>query len=83
MNYKQQTNNVIIIKDIENGWNRLDRADTENINKNKDNILSEVNNNVYSDYHLPRPWNQYKDFILFFLQNILTKDSINDIQNYI
>jgi len=83
MNYKMKTDKVIILKDTENGWNRLDRADTEYIKNNKEDILTEVNNNKYSDYHLPRPWNQYKDFIMYFLSTLLKKESIEMIQNYL
>jgi hypothetical protein len=82
MKFKTKTGRVVILKDRENGFKRLDRGNTEEIKINKEQIVKEVKEYNYSDYHLPRPWDEYKEFIMYFLNELLTTDSLNLIKNY-
>lgn len=76
MLFKQAPNNrVVVLKDTENGFKRLDRADTQYIEQHKTIIREEVKRGDYSDYHMPRPWKDYKSFLMYFLQDVLSNES--------
>ena len=56
---------VIIHKftDEQTKFSRLDRADVDFISKNKKEIKNEIGNKKYSDFHLPRPYQNYKELL--------------------
>lgn len=49
--------------DDQTKFTRLDRADVDFISKNKNEIKKEIENGKYSDFHLPRPYQNYKDLL--------------------
>ena len=49
--------------DDQTKFTRLDRADVNFISKNKNEIKKEIENGKYSDFHLPRPYQKYKDLL--------------------
>ena len=51
--------------------------DFEDINKDKEQIKHNINNNVYSDFHLFRPYSAYKSLIDFLLS-----DKLDIVENY-
>ena len=73
--HKWNIDKIIISKNI--GYNRLDRLDFEDINKDKEQIKHNINNNVYSDFHLFRPYSAYKSLIDFLLS-----DKLDIVENY-
>ena len=49
--------------DDQTKFTRLDRADVDFISKNKNEIKKEIKNGKYSDFHLPRPYENYKELL--------------------
>jgi hypothetical protein len=49
--------------DEQTKFTRLDRADVDFISKNKNEIKKEIENKKYSDFHLPRPYQNYKELL--------------------
>jgi hypothetical protein len=60
--------NIVKLNDLETSFNRLDRSEIEYIINNKELIKNNINNKIYSDFHLPKPFYKYKD-ILYYLLN--------------
>jgi hypothetical protein len=54
--------------DEQTKFTRLDRADVDFISKNKNEIKKEIENKKYSDFHLPRPYQNYKELLDAILQ---------------
>ena len=52
---------VIKLGDTETKFKRLDRMD--NLEMNYDDYKQKIVENVYSDFHLPRPYKKYKDLL--------------------
>ena len=52
---------VIKMKDDETNFNRLDRFDVNETNTDECKIM--IKNEIYSDFHLPRPLNKYKHIL--------------------
>jgi len=59
--------NIIKLNDEETAFNRLDRSDIEYIINNKELIKNNINNGIYSDFHLPKPFYKYKDILEYLL----------------
>ena len=59
------SSSVVVKKftDEQTKFTRLDRADVDFISKNKNEIKKEIENGKYSDFHLPRPYKNYKDLL--------------------
>ena len=57
MKWKTKTNNFIYLNDINTGFNRLNR---NNFSLNDNKIIQQIKQNYYSDYHMLRPYNEYK-----------------------
>lgn len=53
--------NKILLNDHNNGFKRLDRSDISKMNINE--IKNNIQNNIYTDFHLLRPYQVYKDTI--------------------
>ena len=51
--------NVIKLKDEQTNFKRLDRMEINNIQNNLENYKLMIENETFSDFHLPRPLNQY------------------------
>ena len=49
------------MKDDETNFNRLDRFDVNETNTDVCKIM--IKNEIYSDFHLPRPLNKYKHIL--------------------
>lgn len=49
--------------DEQTKFTRLDRANVDFISKNKKEIKKEIENKKYSDFHLPRPYKNYKKLL--------------------
>lgn len=49
--------------DEQTKFSRLDRADVDFICKNKNEIKKEIKNEKYSDFHLPRPYENFKELL--------------------
>jgi hypothetical protein len=52
--------NVIKLKDENTGFNRIDKH-TPNLNYDTDFYKKQIENGIYSDFHLLRPFNKYKE----------------------
>ena len=59
------SSSVVVKKftDEQTKFTRLDRADVDFISKNKNEIKKEIENGKYSDFHLPRPYKNYKELL--------------------
>ena len=55
----------LLLNDYNNGFNRLDRNDISKTNIQK--IKENIKNNIYSDFHLLRPYSIYKNILDFLL----------------
>ena len=53
------TNNLLILKDKDTGYNRLDRANQCRMNND---IKLNIIDGKYSDYHICRPYSKHKEF---------------------
>jgi hypothetical protein len=74
--------NIIKLTDKITGFKRLDRIlndydidikirhekDINYIRNNKEQIKENINNGVYSDFHLPKPYSKYKDIFNYLLK---------------
>lgn len=58
-----KTNNLIKLYDDSCLFNRLDRNDFEKIVNNLDIYVNKIKNGEYSDFHLPRPYFEYKHLL--------------------
>lgn len=56
--WNKNTNNLIILNDRNTGYNRLDRIHIRL--PLTPNIINNIKNHVYSDYHCLRPYDKYK-----------------------
>jgi hypothetical protein len=56
-NWNNKTNNFVILNDKNTGYCRLDRSSLKKINEQ---IINNIKNGKYSDYHCHRPYNNYK-----------------------
>ena len=61
--------NIIKLNDKETSFNRLDRSDIEHIINNKEQTKNNINNGLYSDFHLPKPFIKYKKILEYLLNN--------------
>ena len=73
--------NIIKLEDCDTGFTRLDRIlndyDTEHkirhqkdvnyIINNREQIKENINKGIYSDFHLPKPYNKYKEILEYLL----------------
>jgi hypothetical protein len=50
---------IIKLQDENTGFRRLDRSEVNIIISNFDKIKDNINNCIYSDFHLPKPYSQY------------------------
>ncbi len=66
--------NLILLKDENTNFNRLDRLNLEKDNLNISNIKEDIKNNKYSDFHLPRPYEKHKNLI----NELLNKEEENN-----
>lgn len=59
------SSSVVVHKftDEQTKFTRLDRADVDFISKNKNEIKKEIENGKYCDFHLPRPYKNYKELL--------------------
>lgn len=59
------SSSVVVKKftDEQTKFTRLDRADVDFISKNKNKIKKEIENGKYSDFHLTRPYKNYKELL--------------------
>jgi hypothetical protein len=80
--YKDDTKRVTILNDAMTKHMRLDRIYTHQLVANKELVLQQVNAGYYSDYHMQRPWNHYKFIILYFVKDILSRESLKMIVEY-
>ena len=55
---KQSTNKVIKFTDSETNFRRLDRSDIYKLQKQQ--VKKDINDGIYSDFHLPRPYREHK-----------------------
>lgn len=62
MDWNKKTNNYVYLKDSETGFNRLDREE-ENYIKLNQNMINNIKNGKYSDFHLVRPYSKFKYII--------------------
>jgi hypothetical protein len=58
MEWNKKTNNYIYLTDKDTNFNRLDRTMDINLN---DQLMDNIKDGIYSDYHMKRPYEQYKD----------------------
>ena len=65
--------NIIKLNDKETVFNRLDRCDIEYIKSNKELIKNNINKGIYSDFHLPKPYNKYKEIVDYLIFNNFSK----------
>lgn len=63
--------NFSLLKDQETGFFRMDRVDL-NLLYNPNYTLGLIKNNKFTDYHMLRPYSQYKVYNDIFFNNILT-----------
>ena len=62
--YLQNTlHKIVLLKDLDTKFNRLDRIDIDIISKNLENIKKAVKNQEHTDFHLPRPFKNYSNLI--------------------
>ena len=80
--FKDDTSRVTILNDKITKHMRLDRIYTHQLVANKEFVLQQVNQGFYSDYHMQRPWNNYKFIILYFVKDLLSRDSLKMIVGY-
>lgn len=57
MNWNKITNNFVYLKDKETGYHRLCR---DSLSFNSETV-TKIKNHIYSDYHLKRPYNSFKN----------------------
>jgi len=55
--------NLVLLRDIDTGFNRLDRQDIDIIAKNAENIKYSITQGHCTDFHLPRPLKDYQTII--------------------
>jgi hypothetical protein len=55
--------NIIKLNDTESGFKRLDRMNINYIDNNIKKIKYEIKLNIYSDFHLPKPYINYKNIL--------------------
>lgn len=56
-------NNIIILDDSVTGFNRLDKRKKQYIVDNRENVLKNVGNGMYSDFHIIQPFKKYVKLI--------------------
>ena len=63
---------LMILNDIITKFNRLDRSNLiQLLKKDKNIIFEQINNSKYSDYHMLRPYDKFKDINLKILNVLL------------
>lgn len=60
---KYEKDNIIILKDKDLNFNRLDKRNKKFIVENLDTIYDNVKGNIYSDFHVIRPFYKYTNII--------------------
>lgn len=65
------SNSVVVLKDADMNFKRLDKREKKYIVDNKDTVLNDVQNNIYTDFHVIRPYQKH----ISLINNII--DSIN------
>ena len=63
-----KTNNLIKLKDDETYFKRLDRSSELDIQNNLEKNKTSIENEFFSDFHLPRPLNQYSGTLRYILK---------------
>ena len=58
---------IIKLQDEDTLFNRLDRSVIDYIIKNREEIKTNIKIGLYSDFHLPKPFNKYKDILTYLL----------------
>ena len=56
-------NNLVILKDSDTNFKRLDKRDKKYIVENKEQVLDNIQKNTYTDFHIIRPYQKYTNFI--------------------
>lgn len=63
MNWKNKTDRLVILRDPDIKFKRLDKRQRVYIINNLDKVKTDILNGVYSDFHVIRPFNSYKSII--------------------
>lgn len=71
--WNSKTTKLILLYDEFTGFNRLNRSSKQSMINNCDVYKLLVSNNVYTDFHLPKPYSDFKDII----------DEIIDLNKYL
>lgn len=69
----------IILNDKYTNFKRLDRSNMQFITDNKEQIISQINNQEYTDFHMPRPYSDYSKQILELVKGLLTEESVSKL----
>ena len=61
---------IVRLYDEDTKFSRLDRANIEYISNHVDDVKKDIINHKYSDFHLPRPYDKYKNLLhsLFYFR---------------
>lgn len=73
-------NRLVLLNDNMTGFKRLDRLDTDSTSKNMSATVTRVNRQEYTDFHMPRPYSQYKQHILELVKGLLLPETFAELQ---
>ena len=73
---------LVILDDDYTNFRRLDRLDWNSIASNAGEIKKEIAQQKYTDFHMPRPFSQYKAELINLLDPLLTQASVEVINSY-
>ena len=72
----------ILLDDHYLRFNRLDRLDMNYIQQNREEILLKVKEGFYTDFHMPRPYTEYKNDILELVSPLLKKETLDELEYF-
>lgn len=72
MDFKNKTNDFIILNDRYTKFNRLNRGSIPNISS----VLNNIKNKKYTDYHVLRPYQQYKEMNDLIIDTLINTYSV-------
>lgn len=70
---------LVILDDDYTNFNRLDRADWDGMKKDEE-LKKKITRQEFTDFHLPRPYSQYKDGLLEMLNGLLCKKIVESLK---